>query len=412
MEAPVNENRRPRPGVKRRRAPYLRLLPAALPAAAATDPAEGSASLTHDSSNGPSCLRCIGPELPEGAPRYHACSMDGPHIAGLNAETPGFGMMRPAGERAGRTSPPKRPIAAWLIRTLLRTLGRLPLGWIRGIGAAGGWLTWALPSRPQRNTRRNIAIAYPNCSPQERSRLVRRSLIEDGRMIAEHAALWTWPQQKVLQRIRHVEGAESVHRAMSEGRGVILAAAHLGSIEALCVWCATHFQMRSQYREPRIRELDPFFRHARERFGARLLPTGQGSVRLLLRGLKDGELLGIPCDQDAGEGTGIFVPFFGQLANTMTLIPRLARKSDAIVFTAFARRLPGGSGWALHFEVVDDAIRDPDLAIATSAMNEAVERCVRAHTEQYLWSYRRFRVQPPVAGVPQNEDEILRARQT
>ena len=325
----------------------------------------------------------------------------------IDTSMPGYGVLRPPGERSGRSEPPPRPRAASLAVSSIRGVGRLSLPAIQRIGAGLGALSARLGTRERKNTRRNVQLAFPDWSPSQREAFVRRSMTEDGRMMAEHAALWTWPQERVMGLIRQVHGEAELRRAMDDGKGVLLAALHLGSIEALCIWCSTRYQLRSQYRSPRIRELDPFFREARERFGARLLPTGQGSVRLLLRGLKQGDLVGIPCDQDAGDGAGVFVPFFGWPANTTTLVSRLAVKSGARLFVAFAERLPGGTGYDLWFVPAPEAAYDDDVARSAAALNAVAERCIRRHPEQWIWSYRRWRVQPPDPALPQNEDQIL-----
>ena len=69
----------------------------------------------------------------------------------------------------------------------------------------------------------------------------------------------------------------------------------------------------------------------------------------LTRALRRGEAIGILPDQDAGSGLGIFVPFFGEPANSMTLLSRLAAHTRAPVFIAYAERLPRSRGFHLHF---------------------------------------------------------------
>ena len=168
-------------------------------------------------------------------------------------------------------------------------------------------------------------------------------------MTLEHAAFWLWENERVLSLFRSVEGDEPIRAALAAGRGVIVAGTHLGAIEAVHTWCSHGYGMSSQYREPRIRELDPLFREARERFGGHLLPIGPGSVRALVRALREGRVIGVPCDQDPGMGAGVFVPFFGRLTNTMTLISRLASVTGALVVVSYAVRLPRGEGFDVRF---------------------------------------------------------------
>ena len=115
---------------------------------------------------------------------------------------------------------------------------------------------------PRANTIESLEIAFPEWNERERLRFAKKSLVEDARMLLEHAAFWTWERERVLSMIRVVEGGQHLTRGIAKGRGVILAALHLGAIEALSVHCAAHHGLIGQYRPPRMRELDSFFRQS------------------------------------------------------------------------------------------------------------------------------------------------------
>jgi KDO2-lipid IV(A) lauroyltransferase len=304
-------------------------------------------------------------------------------------------VIRPAGKRPSRTEPKPRPITAAGIRGALSLLSQLSLPVLHALGSIAGTLAWLLPTPLARNTKETLAIALPDLSPAERRVLARRSLVHSSRMMLEHSAFWFWKPERVLGLLRSADGDRAIRDAVAARRGVIVAGTHLGAIDAVSVFCAREFSISSQYREPRIRELDGLFRQARERFGGRLLPIGSRSVRALLKALDRGEVIGIPCDQDPGEGAGVFVPFFGRLTNTMTLIPRLASSTGALVVVAYAERLPRSEGFALHFVPAPQEVGGSDLARSAAALNRTVEACVLRLPEQYLWSYRRFRIRVP-----------------
>jgi KDO2-lipid IV(A) lauroyltransferase len=274
-------------------------------------------------------------------------------------------------------------------------LSRLSLPALQRLGSFVGTVLHLVRTKEARNTKESLAIAFPELPERERKRLARASLIHASQMTLEHAAFWLWDRDRVLALFRSIEGDGPIRDALAARRGVIVAGTHLGAIEAVHTFCSQQFGMSSQYREPRIRELDPLFREARERFGGRLLPIGPGSVRALVRALRDGNVIGVPCDQDPGEGAGVFVPFFGRLTNTMTLISRLAPMTGALVVVSYAVRLPRGAGFDVRFRIAPPEVSSEDLATSAAALNRAVEECVRLHPEQYLWSYRRFRIVSP-----------------
>ena len=153
--------------------------------------------------------------------------------------------------------------------------------------------------------------------------------------------------------------------------------------------------MTSLYRKPKIEGLDHLVRAARERMGAKLTATGSSGVRALYQALKQHELVAILPDQDpAGEKRGVFAPFFGVPAKTMTLLNRLALKTQAQVFFAYTERLPRGEGFRLCFEQADQRIASEDAIESAIYMNQEIEKIVRRNPSQYQWAYKRFRTRP------------------
>jgi KDO2-lipid IV(A) lauroyltransferase len=291
----------------------------------------------------------------------------------------------------------------WLAALALRGFALLPLSWIRAIGGLLGAVASWLPLRERRVTDVNLRIAFPDMDPRERRRLARRSMGQTGRTFAELSAIWSWSSERLHRHVLEVHGEAAVTEAVESGRGVIFALPHLGAWELLGIYCPKRWPFTGLYRAPRLREMETFMRAARERHGARLVPAGQGAVRSLYRAVGAGETVAILPDQDAGEGAGIFVPFFGESANTMVLLPRLAARTRALVVFAWVERVP--RGFRIHFVPASDEIYDSNLERSAASMNRDVERLVRACPDQYLWSYKRFRIRPPGTPDPYRRTE-------
>ena len=192
--------------------------------------------------------------------------------------------------------------------------------------------------------------------------------------------------------------------AFAKGRGVIVVMPHIGSWELAGNYIAVRHPITGLYRPPRVREMEEVYSRARVRLGAKVVPAGAGGVRSLHRALRAGESVALLPDQDPGRGAGVFVPFFGHLANTSTLLPRLAVRSGAPVVLVMARRLPGGR-FHVHFLPGSPDIHDPDPIVGATAVNRDVERCIEIAPDQYLWSYKRFRVQPDGTPSPYKAEE-------
>jgi KDO2-lipid IV(A) lauroyltransferase len=83
-------------------------------------------------------------------------------------------------------------------------------------------------------------------------------------------------------------------------------------------------------------------------------------------------------DQVPQEGEGVWAPFFGRDAYTMTLPAKLAQLGKADVLLTYAERLPRGRGYVVRFVPFDgDAVRHPGRAGASinRAMEQLIARC-------------------------------------
>jgi KDO2-lipid IV(A) lauroyltransferase len=257
-------------------------------------------------------------------------------------------------------------------------------------------MAWRFSPQTRRVTLRNLELCLPQLAGVERKELARSSLIETGKTFLEVGALWRSPKERITELAVEVSGRELVDEAVASRRGVILAGPHLGAWEMVGLYWSTQHPITSLYRPSRVPTVDVPIRRWREHLGARLVPADAGGVKALLLALKRGQIAGILPDQEPGqEGGGVFAPFFGVQAWTMTLLSRLASRSNAFVAFCYAERLPRGRGFHLHVVPAPAAIADEDPVRGATVLNQGVEDCVRRLPQQYQWAYRRFRRRPP-----------------
>lgn len=277
---------------------------------------------------------------------------------------------------------------------LLRLLGALPLPLLHVTGAFFGQLFSLVPNRHRHISLRNLELCFPEMSERQRARLLVQSLQETGKTFMETAQMWSASRARILRLVREVEGEALLQAAIEQGKGVILAAPHLGSWELIGHYIAARAPITCLYKPPESPRVETAMREGRMHLGVQLAPTDTSGVKSLLAVLRRGEVAGILPDQDPSEGNGVFAPFFGIATNTMTLLPRLAAKSGATVLVSYAERLTWGRGYRLHFLPCDAAIYERDAVVAATALNAAVEAAVRQCPSQYQWSYKRFRTRP------------------
>jgi len=283
---------------------------------------------------------------------------------------------------------------ALIIKSLLYSFASLPLSALHQIATGLGRLL-AVNSRFRLTqiTRINVDLCFPQLTTSAKEAFVQQSLIETCKTFIELGALWLWSPDKVLNLIQQVSGEEHLQQALQQGKGVILLTPHLGAWELAGLYASAHYPLTALYRPPKLSRLNDFILTARQRAGGRYVPTTQTGIRALYHALKCHEVVGILPDQVPSEA-GLFVPFFGIPAYTMTLVSRLARKTGAPVIFTYAKRLAVGQGFHLHFLPAGSITTANDLESATKALSQGIESCIRHCPTQYQWGYKRFKVRP------------------
>jgi len=276
--------------------------------------------------------------------------------------------------------------------SLFHWLSRRPLWFLHGLGAALGWLTyWASPSYRRRfNENAQQAGVAPARS--------RPAIAAAGRLVAELPFLWLRPAAEPIRPRLNWQGRELVGAALSAGRGVVMLTPHMGSFEvtaqAIAQEFATEFgPITVLYRPARKPMLREVMDSSRARPGVATAPATLAGVRQMIRALRRGEAVGLLPDQVPPEGMGVWVPFFGKPAYTMTLAARLVQQTGALPLLIWGERLPGGAGYTVHVSELGEAVPqdDPGQAESAAVINRAMERLILQCPQQYLWGYNRYK---------------------
>ncbi len=290
---------------------------------------------------------------------------------------------------------------------LLRGVARCPLRLLHGLGTGLGWAAYALS--PSYRQRLNANAALAGVGEADR----KASIGAAGRMSMETPRLWLRAHDAPIADPVRWEGAEHIEGVIERGCGLVLLTPHMGSFEVAAQAYAERFGARQPitvlYRPARKQLLRELQETARARPHLGTAPATLAGVRLLMRALKRGETIGLLPDQVPPEGMGVWAPFFGRDAYTMTLAAKLARQSGAEVLAIWGERLPRGAGYVVRTMPLPEPLASAEtlpahaeavaLADAT-AINRSMEALIRQAPSQYLWGYHRYkqpRQQAPLA---------------
>ena len=285
-------------------------------------------------------------------------------------------------------------MTAYIAILFYRTISLMPLRAIHGLGSILGWLQYVFKTDNRRISEINITLCFPELDEARRRELVRQSLAESSSAFLEMGAFWHMSPTRMERYVQSVNGKEILVSSARAKNGLIMLVPHLGLWEFYTFYAPRFAPFTAFYRPLRLPRLHEYVLAGRQRVGATLVPTTPVGIRALYKALGRGEFIAILPDQDPQSEARVFAPFFGHPAASMTLVSRLARKTGAPVVTAWAERLPRGRGFNLHITRVSDDIYSHDDLAAATALNRALEECIRHRPDQYMWSYKRFKARP------------------
>lgn len=273
-------------------------------------------------------------------------------------------------------------------------LALLPLRVLHAIGGVLGELAWRLPGRYQTRLDENFLKAFPNATKSDRKEAARQV----GKMAMELPWLWVRKNPQEIDEIMTWTFWPVLEDLLAEKKGLIFLTPHLGSFEALGQAVALHVGCTGLYRPPHKAGLDVWLEQMRGRKNLRSAIADVRGVRKLVKALKRGELIGILPDQAPSAGEGVWAPFYGRPAYTMTLVLRLQQLTGAPIVFGFAERLPKGKGFDVHIQKMDGPLSN-DPVEAAKQINQGLERLIASAPNQYLWGYHRFK-HPAGAELP------------
>ena len=216
--------------------------------------------------------------------------------------------------------------------------------------------------------------------------------------LAAELLRYRWYSEDRRKALVTLEGVATLDDALAKGKGVLILTGHFGNFEVSTLAGLAQFpQVRGRIHFVR-RPIKPAWLDALLNRRMRKAGFGtigkRGSLDNMLALLEKGDVIVFPFDQHAGRPDGIEVEFFGHPAGTFKSLAIIALATGAPVLPASSWRQDDGSH-VLRFEaplaVIADDDPDREIRLNTRAYNQALERLVLRHPEQWWWVHRRWK---------------------
>ena len=275
----------------------------------------------------------------------------------------------------------------------LKCLSYLPLSWLRGLGAALGWLLYAVVPSRRHVLLTNLRVCFPTLTERERQTLAQQSFVYFAQAWLDRSWLWHRSAECIQSRVRLMGEVDS----LSVAQPTVVFAPHFVGLDV--GWTALTLQLPLQFTTiftPQSnRTVDAWVAQGRERFGNVHLFRREDGVKPIVSALRDNALLYLLPDMNFGANESIFVPFYGETAATVPSLSRFAKLGRARVVPVTTRMTNTGYEVTVHSAWQD--FPTDDVEADTALMNRRLEDLIATMPAQYFWVHQRFKTRPPGA---------------
>jgi KDO2-lipid IV(A) lauroyltransferase len=282
-------------------------------------------------------------------------------------------------------------------RAIFGGLSMMPASWAMKTGRQLGRVAYIAAGHLRRTGDRNLKLAFPEKTEDERQQLLRECFAGLGRQLGLFSKFAGADRQKLLDLTRW-EGLEHLAAAKAKNKPVILFTGHVGAWELSSFGLSLRgsplsFLVR-RIDNPKVEELVD---RTRMRFGNQSVDK-RGAARPMLNILRSGGTLGLLVDLNTLDEEAIFVDFFGVPASTTFMVAKLALRTDATVLPIFVPWDNDSGKFLVHILPEVDVERTGEeedvVRELTAHLTQVVENYIRRYPDQWLWIHKRWKTRP------------------
>jgi KDO2-lipid IV(A) lauroyltransferase len=292
-------------------------------------------------------------------------------------------------------------VQTWLeyavARAIFGGLSMMPVSWAMKTGRGLGRVAYIAAGHLKRTGNRNLELAFPEKTEEERRQLLRECFAGLGRQLGLFSKFATASRESLLDLTRW-EGLDRLEAAKARNKPVILFTGHVGAWELSSFGLSLRdlplsFLVR-RIDNPKVEELVD---RIRMRFGNQSVDK-RGAARPMLNILRSGGTLGLLVDLNTLDDEAVFVDFFGVPASTTFMLAKLALRTDATVLPIFVPWDNDSGKFLVHIlpevQVKRTSNEEEDVRRLTADLTRVVENYVRRYPDQWLWIHKRWKTRP------------------
>ena len=279
----------------------------------------------------------------------------------------------------------------WLAIGGLTLVAYLPWSVKAFLGKGLGRLALLVAGRRRHITEVNIKLCFPEKTPEEQKKLVKDIFLANGIGVFETATALVRSVSFLKDRVTFI-GREHLDKTLAEGKGAIILGVHFSALDLGGALHGLFFTVDSIYKPHKNAVFNRFIEKGRTQYFEEQIPSSD--LKRLVRRVRNGKICWYSPDQDFGRDVSVFAPFFGVEAASIVMTARISKMAKVPVLPLRIHRNPDNYTYTLEYlPPLENFPSGDDVADATQ-VNQAIEKMIRVHPEQYLWMHRRFKTRP------------------
>jgi KDO2-lipid IV(A) lauroyltransferase len=281
---------------------------------------------------------------------------------------------------------------------MIKFISRLPMRALYAFSAFLYFLAYYVVRHRHRVIAEQIAKVFPTLSTGERVAIHKRFLHNFCDVLVEVLKSASMSAAGMRAHVR-ITNLALAHEYLAAGKSVMFVTSHLCNWEWLLQGVAAHlkYPIDAAYKPLHDAWAERLMREIRSRFGARLIPAKE-LLADFLRRRGEFRVLAMNADQaPVSTDKRYWTRFLGQDTAFYVGAEQIARATRLPVFYVVMRRTRRG-----YYEAELRRLWDGRETLAPNAITERYARAceidVLASPADWLWSYRRWRLQKPLYG--------------
>ena len=239
---------------------------------------------------------------------------------------------------------------------------------------------------PFKVTRKNLSIAFCGLDDHELDALAKESYKETLKSFYETLYTWSRSNKKIIYQTKKINN-RFLFNNHEHKNGLIIFALHNRSIDFMLRWISSQRSHTSLYKKIKSKSINKFVKKFREEGNCKMVETGIGGVKTILKSLENNQMTCMASDQVPADGLGTYSTFFGKECYSFSLAPKLAKKSNKQILMSYLS-YDKDIGHIINFKKPNKEIYSKN---GVDVMNTEMEREIKKSPTEYSWEYKKFR---------------------